>query len=64
MKLSLLHDSLPAHLKKYLHKFVPGSSQKTGDFASMIAKERENIKMRIIPENYSTTTDADLFLNW
>lgn len=30
----------------------------------MIAKERENIKMRIIPENYSTTSDADLSLNW
>jgi len=64
MKLSLLHDSLPPHQKKYLHQFVPGSTTKKGDFASMIAKEREHIKMRIIPENYSTTTDADLYLNW
>ena len=64
MKLSLLHDSLPTHQKKYIHQFVPGNKKKTVNFDSMIATERENIKMRIIPENHSTVKDEDLSLNW
>ena len=64
MKLSLLHDSLPKHQKKYIHQFVPGNKKKTVNFDSVIATERENIKMRIIPENHSTVKDEDLSLNW